>query len=117
MTVNVWLFVFSKTNPARTLQPISSNCTLIHKSRYVDRIFDAIQSNNVELFSRLNLYKPKKRFYFFPEEYKWILLEIVLHLMIIDIRFYKLLATMLHVLLMPMQLEIVDHQEEQQQQN
>ncbi len=65
MTVNVWSFVFSKTNPARTLQPISSNCTLIHKSRYADRIFDAIQSNNVELFSRLNLYKPKKRFSFF----------------------------------------------------
>jgi hypothetical protein len=30
---------------------------------------------------------------------------------------YKLLVLMLHVLMMQMPLEIVDHQEEQQQQN
>jgi hypothetical protein len=45
------------------------------------------------------------------------LLEIVLHLMIIDIMLYKLLVLMLHVLMMQMPLEIADHQEEQQQQN
>jgi hypothetical protein len=64
ITVNVFLSVFSRTNPARTLQPISSNCTLIHKSRYVDKIFDAIQSNNVESFCILNLYHRKKKLIF-----------------------------------------------------
>ena len=48
MAINVFLSIFSRTNPARTLQPINSNCTLIHKSRYVVKIFDATQSNNVE---------------------------------------------------------------------
>ncbi len=59
-TVNILSSVFSTTNPARTLQPINSNCTLIHKSLYVDKIFDAIQSNNVESFCILNLYHRNK---------------------------------------------------------